>query len=227
MNRMRKPLITLISMVIMLSSTIIAVLIVQSLVPKDHDLSRTELPDGSVRFTLESLRESVSWPIGATAFVVSGLTLPYFQRRLFYEAPAEKRHPHIVSRVLNYVLMAFLLYLLAKVILLDPMFNFRTLTLKSDMVLMSSLYHTWSIPLTEISDTHIERKNSSRRGNECTDFQYEVRGDDGSLHHSILVTCRRPSNELSRYTTFLDSMDAELKNRLKKQRSSPSVNADK
>ena len=226
MNKMRKPLATLVGAVVMLSSIVASVLIAQSLVAQEKAPSRTKLPDGSARFVIQSLRESVSWPAGAAGLVISGLALPYLLRPITGEDPEEKRRPHIVFRVLGYVLIAFLVFLFAKVLLLDPLLNFRSLVLTSDELSMSSLYRTWSMPLSDISSTHIDRNDTSRRGGPCTDLSYEIRGVDGEVHRSILVTCSRPGAELAEYAAFLASMDAELENLLNKEGANPGVNAD-
>ena len=226
MNKMRNPFVKLIGVVVMISSIVAAVLIAQSLVPQENAPSRAELPDGSVLFVLQSLRESVSWPAGAAGLVISGLVLQYLLRPIRRDDPEEKHRPHIVFRVLGYVLIAFIVFLFAGVLLLDPLFKFRSLVLTSDELSMSSLYRTWSMPLRDISNTHIERNDTSRRGGECTDFCYEIRSVAGDLHRSITLTCHRPSAKLSEYAAFLDSVDAELKERLKKEGANPHVNAD-
>ncbi|MFO7906040.1 MAG: hypothetical protein ACQESR_13385 [Planctomycetota bacterium] len=224
---MQKPLARLLGTAILISSTVGAVLIAQSLAPEEKAPSRVQLPDGSVRFIFQSLRESASWPAGAAAFVASGLALPYLLRLVTHENPEEKRPPHIVWRLVGYILIAFLALLFAKALLLDPLLNFRSLVLTSDEVTLNSLYSTWSIPFSDISNTHLERNDTSRRGRECTDLRYEIRGVAGNMHRSILVTCSRPSNELSEYVAFFDAMDAEVKRRLKKKRANKAMNADK
>ena len=222
----RKPLAKLIGLVFMISSTVAAVLIAQSLVPQENAPSRAELPDGSVRFVLQSMHESVSWPAGAAGLVISGLALRYLLRLIRLDDPEEKRRPHIVLCMLGYVLIAFIVFLFVEFLLLDPLFKFRSLVLTSDELSMSSLYRTWSMPLRDISNTHIDRNNTIRRGHECTDLCYEIRSVAGDLHRSITETFRHPSVEIAEYAAFLDSLDDELKDRLKKERVNPHVNAD-
>jgi hypothetical protein len=226
MNKMRKPLAKLIGMVFIISSIVAAVLIAQSLVQQENAPSRAELPDGSVRFVFQSMHKSVYGPAGATGLVISCLALPYLLRLIRLDDPEEKRRPHLALRALGYVLIAFLALLFAKVLLLDPVLNFSSLVLTSDKLSMSSLYRTWSMPLRDISNTHIDRNDTIRRGRECTVLCFEIRSVAGGLHRSITKRFRHPSIEIAEYAAFLDSVEAELKERLKKEGANPRVNAD-
>ncbi len=211
----RKPFATLVYAVVMTSSVLVTILLVRSLTPKEHAPARTELPDDCVRFVFQPQWEAVSWPAGAAALVLSCAALWFILPRIGHKSP-EARPPHVAFRVLGYVLIALLAVVFLQVILLDPLFRFRVLVLTPERVSMSSLYCTWSIPVSDIRGRHIERVDTTRRGGTCTDFCYELRDTNGRTHRSVRTTCHRPSKELLEYSGFLESVDAELGKRIGK-----------
>ena len=212
----RKPLAGLIYIIVMPSSVIVTVLVVRLLSPEEHAPARIELPDDCVRFVFQSQREAVSWPAGAAALVLSCAALWLILRRTGGHKSQETRPPHVVFRVLGYVLYALLAFIFLQLIFLGPLFRFRVLVLTPERVSMSLLYCTWSIPVSDIRGGRIERVDTARRGGACTDLCYELRDTNGRTHTSVRITCQRPSQELLRCSGFLESMDAELGKRIGK-----------
>ena len=212
----RKPLAKVVCAIVILSSVIVTVLIVRLLVPEQRAPARIELPGDCVRFVFQPQREAVSWPAGAAALVLSCAALWLILRRTGGHKSQEARPPHVVFRVLGYGLYAVLAFVFLQLILLGPLFRFRVLVLTPERVSMSSLYCTWSIPVSDIRGGRIERVDTARRGGACTDLCYELRDASGRTHTSVRITCPRPSQELLRYSGFLESMDAELGKRIGK-----------
>ena len=207
---------TLIGAMLLIASIIAAVLIAQSFVPEELAPSRTELPDGSVRFVLQSHREAISWPVGAATVVVFSIAWSYLIPRLRPGEREEKRRPHIALRVLYFGPLSFIALLFAVLVLFHPLFTFRALVLTSDGLSLSSLYRTWSVPMDDIASVHIDREDRSSRGGPCTDLRYEVRGVGGYTHRSVAMTHTRPSNELTECIEFLESVDSEVQERLQR-----------
>jgi hypothetical protein len=194
----------------MILGAVLAVLAVQSWFPAEKAPARHEVPDGRIEFVIQSRREAAYWPAGAMALPLSGLLWLHVSRCIRGTSRHEDRKVHPWLRPFYYVLMAFLAFLFVKVVLLDPLFRYRAITLDRNGVRMDSLYRTWSLPLGEIAGTCVEREDVERKG-DVTDLTYSVRNLDGNKHRSVTITCPRPSPELSNYVKFLGDMDTEIK----------------
>jgi len=194
---------------------VVCVLVVRAFLTEEQAPSRAELADGTVEFVLQSKRDAASWPAGAAALAASLLVLSFWHRRTRGKRAEEQPRPHVLLRVLLWLLVASLVFLFVKLTLFDPLTRFRAILLTPREVSMRSLYRTWSVPVAEVLDTHVERYDTSRRGGECTDLCYVIRDVHGATHRSIVTTCSRPSPELGRCERFFEALDREVKKPLR------------
>jgi hypothetical protein len=213
---MRKGLERLLLVSGTLCFVVVSVLAVRAFLPEERAPSREKLADGTVQFVLQSQRDAASWPVGAAALALSLLVLSWWHRRTRGKGGEEQPRPHVVARVLLWLLVASLVFLFVKLTLFDPLLRFRSLLLTPREVSMRSLYRTWSVPAAEVLETQVERYDTSRRGGECTDLCYVIRDVHGSTYRSIVTTCSRPSPELAQYVRFFEALDREVKKRLQR-----------
>ena len=166
------------------------VLAVASLfIPEEKAHSVKTLTDGTTVYVIQSLRESVFWPLGA---VVLPLALIVSTRVLYrdeLEAAKSSSSHNCLGLFLTSIILAPFVIILFLVIVVNPFRLYRTVSINQREVTLSSLYYSWNVPMADVQDVRL----ICHTKRQVVDMQFQVAAADGRTFKSVSVEALAPA----------------------------------
>lgn len=200
--------------IIIIASTMYFVLsLVSAMIPYE-EAPRVEIAtDGTTVCVIQSLREAVLRPVGIVLFfsLVSGASAVIVYRKWEPDIDVSKAR-RFLGRIIAGVLILLFAALICGLVGVYPYRAFRKVTVGPEEIVLSSLYRSWTLPLSDVKDAEVIFTKQSVRGRQSFELQVLVTTIENKRFGSVLVSGLAPNSpEHRKYEAVLGTTVELLK----------------
>jgi hypothetical protein len=169
--------------------TYLVLSLVSAMIPYEQAPGAYASADGSTTYVIQSLREAVLWPIGFVLFfglLAVFATVVVRRRDLPIMANASLLRSFLGWTVTGILVLGFL-SMVVSVTLFLPYCLYRKAAVQSKVVVLSSLYRSWTIPLPDVQEVEIVYDDQTSRGKRLVGLRLLVTTRDQVHFRSVAV----------------------------------------
>jgi hypothetical protein len=202
--------------------TVFVVTAVGLAVPDQDAPAVNPLPDGSVEYVFQSLREVVLVPVGAASFVVFlAISAVLFRPRARREPAASPEGgsgaASPVGRRLAWFLGSAVLLTLSTCLLvataITPLTTFRRAVVRAEEVELHGLLRSWNLPRSGIARVELHQERRGGGADQTCDLEVRVTDAAGVVHRSVGRHLRSADPNLTRWRDlmrrFVEQLEAK------------------